>query len=130
MKNCPKCKGIREDVIKKSFVDAYVLLCENNNDDGEIYNNLVCGISIADWVAMACETKPVFLNISKDDNILDIIRPYANQREYIVALYANTPLITKTHLRDLIGYVQRKRFNVCNCRTALRPSTKQTAAKC
>ena len=31
----------------------------------------------------------------------------------MVVLYANTPLLTKTHLNDLIGYVKRKRFNAC-----------------
>lgn len=30
--NCPKCKAIREEVVEKCFVDAYELLCKNNND--------------------------------------------------------------------------------------------------
>ena len=38
MKNCPKCKGIKEEIIEKSFVDAYELLCKNNN---EIINNFI-----------------------------------------------------------------------------------------
>lgn len=93
----------------------YIILCENEGDDQskEIYNSKVCGITIAKWVAMACESKPIFLNVSSEENILDLLRPYANEKEYIVVLYANTPLITKTHLKDLLGYVSRKRFNAC-----------------
>ena len=32
MKKCPKCKGIREDVLEKCFVDAYELLCRNDTE--------------------------------------------------------------------------------------------------
>ena len=32
MNYCPKCKGIREEALKKCFVDAYELLCRNNNE--------------------------------------------------------------------------------------------------
>ena len=30
MKACPKCKGFREEVLEKCFVDAYELLCRND----------------------------------------------------------------------------------------------------
>jgi DNA invertase Pin-like site-specific DNA recombinase len=32
IKNCTKCKGIREEVLEQCFVDAYELLCRNNNE--------------------------------------------------------------------------------------------------
>ena len=38
MKACSKCKGMREEVLKKCFVDAYELLCSNNN---EVINNFI-----------------------------------------------------------------------------------------
>ena len=38
MNVCQKCKGIREEVLEKCFVDAYELLCRNNN---EVINNFM-----------------------------------------------------------------------------------------
>jgi 6-phosphofructokinase 1 len=35
------------------------------------------------------------------------------ETEYTVVLYANTPLVSKTHLKDLLEYVSIKRLNVC-----------------
>ena len=97
------------------FSANFIILCENDNyqRNEQLYKNTVCGLSIAEWVAMACDGKPIFLNISEKDNFLNLIRPYINEKEYMVVLYANTPLLTKTHLNDLICYIKRKRFNAC-----------------
>lgn len=43
MKNCPKCKGIREETLEKCFVDAYELLCKNNNQIIDSFIQMVKG---------------------------------------------------------------------------------------
>ena len=75
---------------------------------------LIAGVPVVNWVARACEKKPRFLPCKKDDNVLDIIKPYISEVDYSVVLYSNTPLVTKGHIRDLLGFVMVKRMNVCN----------------
>ena len=94
----------------------YVILCvENSNSDVRpMYETPICGLSLAEWVAMACEKKPVYITIGENENFVHLIKPYITpDTEYTVVLYANTPLVSKTHLKDLLEYVSIKRLNVC-----------------
>lgn len=96
------------------FSASYIILCKNETPDDEmILKTSVCGLSFPEWVALSCENKPVFLSVTGNENILELTRPYVNNSEYIVVLYANTPLITKSHLNDMLSFVARKRFNAC-----------------
>ena len=38
MKQCPKCKAIRESIIEKCFIEVYQILC---NDKGDIINKFI-----------------------------------------------------------------------------------------
>lgn len=94
----------------------FVVLCEEKSFDGfesKIYEQTICGETLADWVGRACLSKPNFLTLSSTENFLDLVKPYASQNDYTVVLFANTPLITKAHLKDMLGFAYRKRLNVC-----------------
>lgn len=94
----------------------YIVLCEEKSFDGfesKIYEQRVCGESLADWVGRACVQKPVFLTLSERENFLDLIKPYAKNNDYTVVLFASTPLVTRAHLKDMLGFAYRKRLNVC-----------------
>lgn len=94
---------------------SYVILCEQNfdNENSRMYEQKIAGISLAEWVSMACETKPTFLTIDKNEKLVNFIKPCLSEKDYLVVLYADTPLVSKTHLKDLLCYVDRKRLNVC-----------------
>jgi len=107
------------DFIENDNVDVsatYIVLCEDNyenNVNKAMYDYKVSGLSLAEWVAMACESRPVFITINKNEKFLNLIKPYMENNDYTIVLYADTPLVSKTHLKDLLGYVERKRLNVC-----------------
>lgn len=94
---------------------SYVILCEQNydNENSRMFEQKIAGISLAEWVSMACEKKPTFITINKNEKFMNIIRPCLSDKDYLVILYADTPLVSKTHLKDLLCYVDRKRLNVC-----------------
>lgn len=73
----------------------------------------VCGLTLAEWVARACPEEPIMLSVQEGENVLDIIRPYATDAEYSVVLYANTPLVVRAHIVDMLGFVYRKRLSAC-----------------
>lgn len=95
---------------------SYFILCENVGQQNlvkRIYDYEICGMTSLNWVARACETQPMVLKANDDKNIIKMIRPYVKQTEYSVILFANTPLVNKQHLKDLLGYVNRKHMNAC-----------------
>lgn len=92
----------------------YFVLCENSEEiNDEIYAHKILGVSILDWVQRACENRPLVLNLNEEQSIIEQIRPYLNGSKYSVVLYGNTPLVTKQHLNDLLGFVERKHLSVC-----------------
>ena len=104
-------KGEKETPSANFFVVCEDL--ETENMPKNIYEYDICGMSVIDWVKRACINPPAVLKLNSDDNILDIVKPYASKAEYSVVLYASTPLVRKQHIRDLLGYVSRKGLGVC-----------------
>lgn len=95
---------------------TYFIMCENSGQQNlvkNIYEYEICGMSSLNWVARACESQPVVLRANDDGNIIKTIRPYAKNAEYSVVLFANTPLVNKQHLKDMLAFVQRKHMNAC-----------------
>ena len=94
---------------------TYIVLCTDKpSETGKpMCEYPICGLSLAEWVAMACDSKPVYITAGENENFLSLIKPYITKTEYTVVLYGNTPLVSKTHLKDLLEYVSIKRLNVC-----------------
>lgn len=94
----------------------YFILCEEDSSNSlgkNVYDFKIAGMSILNWVVRVCENQPIILNVSQNDNVLDVIKPYIGGSEYSVVLYANTPLLNKGHVKDLLGFVARKHMNAC-----------------
>ncbi len=95
---------------------TYFILCENSDQPNlvkNIYEYDICGMTALNWVARACDGQPVVLRANENENVIKLIRPFAKNSEYSVVLYANTPLLNKQHLKDLLAFVQRKHMNAC-----------------
>lgn len=92
----------------------YFVLIENSqNINDDVYESKILGVPVSSWVERACKTKPVLLGFSEEDNVIELIRPYLNGSVYSVVLFANTPLVSKQHLNDLLAFVERKNMSVC-----------------
>ena len=105
------CEGQRSNAI----VDYFIICEESKRLYGQcVYDLEVCGMNFVNWVARACESKPRVIKVYGDEDVLDVIRPYVNREsDYSVVLFADTPLVNKAHLLDLIEFIDRKRMNIC-----------------
>lgn len=93
---------------------SYFILCENSGQENlvkRIYEYEICGMSSLNWVARACESQPVVIRANDNANVIKTIRPYVKGAEYSVVLFANTPLVNKQHLKDVLAYMNRKHMN-------------------
>lgn len=90
----------------------FFIVCEadENGLAKSVYEYNICGVSLLNWVARACEKQPMVLRCSEDE-IIKTIKPYLNGADYSVVLYANTPLVNKQHLKDLLAFVSARHMN-------------------
>ena len=94
----------------------YFILCEEGKAlfGKNIYDVQVCGMSLLNWVVRACGAQPKILNVENGADALSSIRPYLDfDADYSVIFYADTPLLNKNHISDLLSFVERKRMYVC-----------------
>ena len=94
----------------------YFVLCENSHKQGlnkPVQEYTIAGMSVLNWVVRACEKEPIVLNVPEDVDVLEIVKPYVKTAEYSVVLYADTPLVNKGHIKDLLSFVARKQMNAC-----------------
>ena len=105
------CEGQRANAI----VDYFILCEESKMLFGQkVYDLEICGMNLVNWVARACSSKPRVIKINGDEDVLNVIRPYvSSESDYSVVLYADTPLVNKAHILDLIEFIDRKRMNIC-----------------
>ncbi len=102
-----------------------IILCEEKTFGGDrnIFEYEILGKSILSWVERVCDVTPIVLRISEDEDFLTLIKPYLKDKEYTVVLYANTPLISKSHLSDIFSFAKRKRLAVCKLKKGYIMST-------
>lgn len=104
-----------EGAIQNARVD-YFILCEEGNClfGSNVYDLQVAGMSLLNWVVRACAKQPKIIKVQTDFDVLDVIKPYIDHdSEYSVVLFANTPLVNKNHISDLLDFVQKKQMSVC-----------------
>lgn len=100
----------------------FFILCEENKQlfGKDIFDLEVCGMSLLNWVVRACGKQPKILKVEADADPVSVVRPYIDDGvEYSVVFYADTPLLNKTHVSDLLGFIDRKRMNVCKFKRGL-----------
>lgn len=100
----------------------FFILCEENKQlfGRNIFDLEVCGMSLLNWVVRACGKQPKILKVDSNSDPISVVRPYIDDGvEYSVVFYADTPLLNKTHVSDLLGFIDRKRMNVCKFKRGL-----------
>ena len=110
------------EVEENHFAVDYFILCEEGHSlfGKNIYDLQICGMSLLNWVVRVCGRQPKILKINKDSEILEVVKPYIDSgADYSVVFYADTPLLNKNHVIDLLGFVDRKRMNVCKLKRGL-----------
>ena len=95
----------------------FFILCEENAEvelSKNVFDCKLCGMSILNWVVRACIEQPKIIHVESGADALSAIRPYiSDDAEYSVVLYASTPLLNRTHIQDLLGFVHRRGMNAC-----------------
>lgn len=78
------------------------------------YDISILGKSMLDWVKNAvndynmCEVE-----CDATSSIFEVTKPYLKNSKYTIILYADTPLITKNTINDILTYVTGKGLKVC-----------------
>lgn len=94
----------------------FFVLCE---DDKTLFNQAIYslesnGMSFLNWVVRACGSQPQVLKVQENSDVLETIRPYLKETsQYSVVLFADTPLVSRAHIMDLLNFVNAKRMSVC-----------------
>lgn len=109
--------------VQEANVSAnFFILCEEGNKlfGKEVFDLQICGMSLVNWVVRVCGKQPRILKVQKGADALDCVRPYVDlTAEYSVVFYADTPLLNKSHINDLLAFIDRKRMNVCRFKRGL-----------
>ena len=62
-------------------------------------------MSILNWVVRACGAMPKILKIDSETDPIAVVKPYVDySAEYSVVFYADTPLLNKLHINDLMNF--------------------------
>ncbi len=85
----------------------------------EIEKQDLMGLTSLEWVKdVACQefekNKVHVAKIMKNQNVLDVVLPFAKDKDdYIVVLYADTPLLQSTQVNDAVEYATTKSLDYC-----------------
>ena len=78
------------------------------------YNLEILGKSMLDWVKLAvCDFNISEIECDMSSSIFDVVKPYLKNSKYTMILYADTPLVTKNTISDIVTYVVGKGLKVC-----------------
>ena len=95
-------------IILKINNPAFKLVSKNS------YDIKILGKSMLDWVKSAVEGFNVKeLECEITSSIFDVVKPYLTNSKYTIILYADTPLLTKNTINDIVTYVIGKGLKVC-----------------
>lgn len=97
-------------------VDCFVLMedfPDFKTKDGS-YNIDLLGNAMYQYVVRACPTYPNCLKFDHEkESVLGKIKPFLANGEYTLVLFADTPLVTKNTILNILDYVKTKGLNVC-----------------
>jgi bifunctional N-acetylglucosamine-1-phosphate-uridyltransferase/glucosamine-1-phosphate-acetyltransferase GlmU-like protein len=104
------------DEAKKMLDDVDIIILLNDNKSFKTskksYKLKIFGKSMIDYVRMAVEGADVIeVEASRDDDVLSLVKPHLTDKKYTVVLYADTPLLKRKTLLDVLEYVTIKRLS-------------------
>ncbi len=79
-----------------------VLILDGKETNSSFY---LCGKRMIDWVKLAtsgCEQE--VLSDIGDDEVLDLVKPFAEKAQYIAVFYSDTPLLQKSTFLEIMNY--------------------------
>ena len=98
----------------KDKVNIIILNSKNENfAEEEIGNVKLFGKKLVDYVANACIVTPKVLSCEFFHDVLSEIKPYLDSSEWTLVLYADTPLLKKNTILEILEYVYYNGVNVC-----------------
>jgi len=108
-------KTIKRDEDTAS-VACFVLL-EDFKDfkakDGS-YNLDILGEKMYEYVVRACPETPKLVHFDHEQTtVIKAIKPHLDDSEYTLVLFADTPLITRKNVLNILDFVKAKGLNVC-----------------
>ena len=73
----------------------------------------LCGKNLESWVSIATSgCKQKFLDSFDEENVLESIRSYAENYNYVVVLFSDTPLLKRETFLEIMNYFSTNRMNV------------------
>jgi len=76
------------------------------------YEINLCGADMRSWVERACNKKPSVAELEHDEEMFDVLRPMLKDGTYTIVLFADTPLLTKKSVGDMIDLATSQNANV------------------
>lgn len=109
-----KPETIMEKEVKDNEVLVVILLYKNPEFKGtpRPFDLEICGKKMWKYVELACndyEIKTTFATPETD--VIAILKPMLNEKEYTLVLYSDTPLIRKKTISDIVNYAKSKQIN-------------------
>ena len=115
---------ILEEIQSKEYTvqdggDFDVIILKINNPAFKLtnknsYDISILGKSMLEWVKNAVNEYNVCeVECDATSSIFEVTKPYLKNSKYTIILYADTPLITKNTINDILTYVTSKGLKVC-----------------
>ena len=97
--------------IKNSSISAIILYEDNLRD---IYKEDLMGKSSPELVKNSLKGLKIReVNVQKNDALIDIVKKNVENEDYVIVLYANTPLIREETISDALSYATTKSLDYC-----------------
>jgi len=97
--------------VEESKIRAIILLQEKQND---FFSKDILGRSVVGWVEDALiDYEKVKLNIKDNQNVVDAVKPYVKDEDFLIVLFGDTPLVSKETLKDAVDYAVTKSLDLC-----------------
>lgn len=78
------------------------------------YNLDILGEKMFEYVVRACPETPKLIHFDHEQtNVIKAIKPHLDDSEYTLVLFADTPLITRKNVLNILDFVKAKGLNVC-----------------
>lgn len=90
-----------------------VIVCQNKLES--LYNEDLMGKGVKEWVVdslKAFETQEIYIDDNKK-SLIEIVEPFIKDEDYLIVLYADTPLITENVIFDAVEYATTKNLDFC-----------------
>ncbi len=72
----------------------------------------ICGKSLIDWVALACgKMQRVVIDEVKEEDLLEVLKPFADTKKYLLVLFGDTPLLEKSTIAQALDYFASKNLS-------------------